>query len=227
MHIVAQLYVKPHATANALKHLDRFTHVFALVKVDPGWRVLRRIRGRHAIASTAVTAVLATNMCDALLTVFLNVVAQFTQGFAVGVAVDRHAFAALAAEQLVQRHVRQFALDVPQGHVDAGDGVVLDRPIAPVGVLMHQLPQLFNRVRIAPHDQRLDVFLNQALDREMTVGKGATTQTIKPRLVGLHLDHQQIDAFGGGENDLDVSDERGHVFPGNRSGVGVGSATTI
>ncbi len=46
--------------------------------------------------------------------------------------VQGHGLPALAAEQLVDGHAGSLPLDVPQGHVDAGDGVVENGPIPPV-----------------------------------------------------------------------------------------------
>src|SRR5258708_6991740 len=48
----------------------------------------------------------------------------------VRVAVGR--FANLAAQQLIDGHVRLPAFDVPEGHMNTADGVVEHWPIAPV-----------------------------------------------------------------------------------------------
>ena len=59
-----------------------------------------------------------------------------------------------------------FALDVPQRHVDAADGVVQHRAVAPVGVDVHHVPQVFDVGRVAALEQAV-VF------HRLTTGWGA------------------------------------------------------
>ena len=68
---------------------------------------------------------------------------------AVGVGVDEDTLAALAAEQVVDGRVERFALDVPQRHVDGGDGGHRDRAAPPVGSAIEILPDVFDLERIA------------------------------------------------------------------------------
>jgi len=149
VHVMAELHLKAHPAADGIEQLDRVAHVLPRVQIDAVEGALRRLGWRFGMAAPAVAAALAADMGDALGAVFLDVVAQLVQIPAVGVPVDGHALATFAAKQLVQGHPGQLALDVPQRHVNAGDGVVLDRAIAPVGILVHQLPKLFDRMGIA------------------------------------------------------------------------------
>ncbi len=152
-------------------------------------------------------------MRDALLTVLEDVVAEFLDVLTVRVAVDGHALAALSTEQLVQGHVGEFALDIPQRHVDARNGIVLDRAIAPIGVLMHELPEFLDGLGIAADEQRTQVFLDKALHHEMAVREGGTTETIEARLVGFDLDDDEIDTLWRGQDDFEVGNQRGHLIP--------------
>ena len=76
---------------------------------------------------------------------------------------------------------------------------------------MHELPQLLDGARIAADEQRPQVLLDQALHRQVPVGEGGAAETDQARLVGLDLDHHEVDALGCGQDDFDVGDQRGHV----------------
>ena len=212
MHIVAQLHVETQSAAQLVEHLERLAHVLAAVQVNAIQRTLGRRRGGGAKAPTAIATALATDVGNALLAVLLDVVAQLLQVTAIGMAINRYPFAAFAAEQLVQRHVGLLALDVPQGHVHTRNGVVLNRPIAPVGVLVHQLPQFLNAIGIPTDQQRPQVFLDQAFDGEVAVGKGRAAQTNQAGLVGFNLHHEQVDAFRRGEYNFDIGNACGHRY---------------
>lgn len=159
-----------------------------------------------AVLAAAVTAALAADGLDADLTVLGDVLADLGQVAAIDVAVHRHALPALAAEQLVQGHVGHFAFDVPQGHVHTGDRIVLDGAIAPVAVLVHELPDVVDVRNIPADQQRAQIFFHHQLDGQMPVSEGTAAQAIQARLAGFHLHHQKVDAFRRGADGFDVSD---------------------
>ena len=68
----------------------------------------------------------------------------------------------------------QLALDVPQGHVDAGDGVVQHRAVAPVAVDHRHLKGLFDPRDVAADDERLEVMLDGRVYRVEALGEGRT-----------------------------------------------------
>ena len=125
-------------------------------------------------------------------------------------AVHRHTGAHLAAEQIIDRHVGHLALDVPQSHIHAGDGIVDDGAAAPVSVLVHQLPQVRDVAHILADQQRTQVGLNEMLHRQVAVSEGGAAQTVQARFAGLHLDNHQIDALRGGADHFNVAYGRGH-----------------
>ncbi len=168
--------------------------------------------GGLAVGRAAVAAALAAQVGDAHLLEAQDVVADLLNVPAVHVAVHRDALPDLPAEELVEGHVGQLALDVPEGHVHAGDGVVFDGPVAPVGVLVHQLPKLLDVLRVPPHQERLQVLLHQMPDRQVAVGKGGAPQAIQPRLVGLDLDGHKVDPLRRSADDFDAGDVYCHAF---------------
>ena len=63
-----------------------------------------------------------------------------------GVRVAIGGFAALAAQKLVDRHARLASFDIPERLIDAADGVVQHRAIAPVGAVVAGLPDVFDAI---------------------------------------------------------------------------------
>src|SRR4029077_21135153 len=61
--------------------------------------------------------------------------------------VDLRRFAALAANQLINRHTRLTPLDIPQGLVDSVDGVVQNRTVFPVRTVITGLPDVLYAIR--------------------------------------------------------------------------------
>ena len=66
----------------------------------------------------------------------------------------------LAAEQVVDRHPRHLALDVPQGLVDAADGVVEDGAVAPVGGHVAGLPYVLDFGRVLADEAGFQVIVD-------------------------------------------------------------------
>ena len=146
------------------------------VKVDARQSAPGRPGGRFAVTAAAVAAALASEMAHADGAVHVDVVTDLADVGPVHMTIHRYALAHLAAEKVINRHVCHFALDVPERHVHAGDGVVDDGAGAPVGVLVHELPELADAADIAPDQQRLEIGLDQVLHRKMAIGEGCTAQ---------------------------------------------------
>ncbi|MNT18826.1 hypothetical protein D3C72_1540490 [compost metagenome] len=85
------------------------------------------------------------------------VVEHFVDGMAGGVAVHHDAGTRCATEQLVQRHIGGLALDVPQRHVYGRDGGHGDRPAAPVGAFIEELPYVFDLMGVPADQLRTDM----------------------------------------------------------------------
>ena len=101
------------------------------------------------------------------------------QRVSVRVAVDGHALTHFPAQQAVQRKAGALALDVPQGHVDAGDRVADHGSVTPVPVVLHQIPQFFNAVDVAPDQQGAQIFLDHARHGFAPVGKRGAAQPVQ------------------------------------------------
>ena len=118
----------------------------------------------------------------------------------VGVAIDAHAVADLAAEQVPHRRAERLALDVPQRHVDAGHGAAADRAehaVAHDGGL-HLLPELLDMGRVLADEHGLEV-LDGGLDHPRPAGALADAGDA---LVGVDLDEQPVaHAAEGGVGD--------------------------
>ena len=80
---------------------------------------------------------------------------------AAGMAVAVGRFANLAAEQLVDRHVRLPALDVPQRLVDAADRVVQHAAVAPVRAVVHRLPSIVDAIGRLADQERLQILVDR------------------------------------------------------------------
>src|SRR5262249_14111614 len=119
------------------------------------------------------------------------------------------ALADLAPEELVERHPRALALDVPEGDVDAAHRVEEHEPVPPVGADVARLPDVLDLVAIAADPERLQVLLDRGLDREGALGERGAAPAVEPGLARLHPDHHEADAVGRGQDRPDVADLHG------------------
>ena len=173
-------------------------------------RRLGRIFGRHRVAAidvldaTAVAAHLtAHGQCTAFF-VLDDILEDFLGITAVGMPIDHRTFAALAAPQLIHGHVGDFALDVPQCHVDTADGVVEHGAVAPVRVDHHHLPHVFAVARITADEQWLEVVFDGFDHQGSALGEGGTAITDQPILVCFDLDDDNPDAIGSRQKSFDA-----------------------
>ena len=140
---------------------------------------------------------------------------------AAGIGLDP---VAAGPEQLIDRHFRDLAGDVPQRDVDAADRVHDDAapPVLP-GAHEHLLPQPLDHQRVLADEQRLQILLD--------TGRGGAAA--RPRLadadravIGLDLDQQRPAsrlhprgagvrrlAFIGERDRADVLDLHGDLLP--------------
>ena len=117
-----------------------------------------------------------------------------------------HDVPAGTAQHPINRGAVLLAQQIPQGHVHTGDRIVLDGAIAPVAVLVHELPDVVDVRNIPADQQRAQIFFHHQLDGQMPVSEGTAAQAIQARLAGFHLHHQKVDAFRRGADGFDVSD---------------------
>ena len=129
--------------------------------------------------------------------------------FAVGVAVDHHAGAALATQQLVQRHVGGLGLDVPQRRVHGGDRAHGHRAAAPVGPAVQVLPDVFDLVRVAPDQAGNDV-LRQVADHGQFAPVEGGVADAGQAFIGLDFQGDEV-AAGAADDDAGVGDFHGEM----------------
>ena len=97
---------------------------------------------------------LAAQVCDSHLLESLDILTDFHDIFSVHMAVYRNPFPYFPSEKLIQRHICHLSFDIPQCHINAGNGVIFNWSVSPVTVLMHELPQLLNILSIPPQKKR-------------------------------------------------------------------------
>ena len=85
--------------------------------------------------------------------------------------IDRHAIAGLAAEEPPDRHAQILAQDVPERHLDAGDGRGADDPHAPEAMLVHHAIGLLDVAGIAADEKRRQI-LHRARRRRASSIRG-------------------------------------------------------
>ena len=125
-----------------------------------------------------------------------------------GVRVAIDGLAALAAEQLIDRHAGLAALDVPQRLVDAADGVVQHRAVAPVGAVVAGLPDVVDAVGGLADQERLQILLDRGIDQVGALREGGAAVAVQAVLVGGDLDDGEPQAGGRGGDHADVLDDR-------------------
>src|SRR5262249_9936264 len=131
-HVVQQLDFIPQFLAQMIKQLRHRPAVSPRlpdVRLIVGLRLLVRTRAVRALSGHRyLRADITLAGGDQFLARFRDFFERVTAG--VAIRIDR--LAALAPEELVDRHACALAEDIPQGHVDAADGVAEHRPVAPV-----------------------------------------------------------------------------------------------
>ena len=102
--------------------------------------------------------------------ILCDLVSSFFDVATVGVTIDQNSRPALAAKQVVDGSLQGFAFDVPEGHVDGGDGGHGDGAAAPVGSAVEILPDVFDLKRIAA-DEAGDQVVRQDTMRRLARGR--------------------------------------------------------
>jgi hypothetical protein len=113
---------------------------------------------------------------------------------------------AATTEEVVQRHPREFALDVPERHVDARHGIVQHWPAPPVGADGKHRPDVLDVMHRAPDDLRLHILLDRGGDSQRTLSERGAAESVEVWLVGLDLDDYEANSFRRGENHPHVAD---------------------
>jgi len=121
-----------------------------------------------------------------------------------GMGVDHRAVAALAAEQLVERHVRQLALDIPQRHVDGADGGHGDRATPEIGAAVEELPDVFAAAWVHADQVGHDVVAEIGCRQGLSVFERRVAEAVDA-LVGHDLEGDVVLA-GAADEDFGIGD---------------------
>ena len=220
MDVVEQFNLLAGGATHVLDHVKHVAGVGARVEVGTFGSAVGL---DQPLRFAAVTAHLHPDVAVALSQEGLDLLDHPFGGIAVGVDVDVGRLPALAPQQVEQGHSRHFALDVPQGLIHAGDGIVEHRTVAPIAVHHGHLPDLFDPRNLAPDEERFQMVLDGGGDGVMPLRKGGAPDPIQFGFRGKHFDDDQPGLTGGlGQDGSDVTNGyRGHgitspqVYPGS------------
>ena len=100
-----------------------------------------------------------------------------------------------SADQLVDRHSERLAADVPQRHVEGGQGAQLHTEPTPAGqvVGVQRVPVAFHVERVLPQQDGCGVVVNVRGDR---VGRVVRVARAHQALVGRYLDEDEVREVG-------------------------------
>ena len=117
MDIVQQFHIETELVSEMLKKERNASRIHVRVVICAGERALGHAeRG----ASAPIAANLAADEMVTLLNEGTRIFLNLCRVAPVSMGLERHALAAFPTQQLVQRRARQFGLDVPESHVNAG-----------------------------------------------------------------------------------------------------------
>ena len=140
MDIMDQLYLIAKPCPDAFEEPYRIPDVLLAVEVYAGPRSIGCSRRGDPIALAAIASALAADRTYAHLLEAPYVVAKLLDIPSVGMAIHGNRLPDLPAKKLVEGHPCHLSLDIPEGHIDSRYRVVLDGAVAPVAILMHELP---------------------------------------------------------------------------------------
>ena len=208
VHVVEELDFVAQFFAGDFKHLEAAAHSVLAVEERAGIETLDgSLAGvLRAVAGQAGQAHLDADVAEALGHVFFGVFDDVGIVGSAGVAVGVGSFAALAAGELIDGHVGLAAFDVPEGLVDAGDGVVEDGAVAPIGAVVAGKPNVLNAVRGFAEKQGLEIAIDGGLDEIGALGKGGAAVAVEAVLIGGDFDHGKAHALGLALDNADVFD---------------------
>ena len=120
--------------------------------------------------------------------------------------VDRHPVAHLAAQQPPDRQAERLAEDIPQRHLDAGDGAHADGAEPPEAVLGQGAIGLLDVAGVEPDQQRRQVIDTAAHGAGLPLQR-RLAPAMEARLVGIDayedpVAEPRVDDMGGDGSDL-------------------------
>jgi hypothetical protein len=118
--------------------------------------------------------------------------------------INQHALPALAAQQIIQRRVQCLGFDVPQGHIDGGDGAHRDGAAFPIDTFIEIMPEVLNVTRILANQRRNAVGFKIGGNRSFPAIERGIAQTIDAG-IGKDFERNKISARTA-DNDFGVGD---------------------
>lgn len=188
VHVVQEMLIEAKFTAHRVKQFWREIEVFLSgpeLLFRPvafgGGLVGQSLPFSHAVGGFhARHAALDADRLKAHLLMAGVIFQHVVNGVPGGVAVDHYALTGCAAQQLVERHICRFGFDVPERHIHSGDSRHGDRPAAPVGALIEELPDIFDTVRVAANQLRAEVIFQVGSNGELTPVQRGVTEANDP-----------------------------------------------
>ena len=170
LHVIAENgFLNEHGVELLQLFGDQFCHGFVhpSVEVDgdaevpaaafshAGNTLQQRIHLGVAVQKLQLVGAVHFDGGEALLFLFQCSAAHIGGAVAAHPAVHPHLIAAAAAHQLPDRHIEVFALDIPQGLIDAGDGAHQDAAAAVEAAAEQHSPQVFDLHGVGTNEVRL------------------------------------------------------------------------
>ncbi len=141
----------------------------------------------------------------------LDRVDRFGDVGSVSVGVDEDAFAGLATEEVVERGVEGLGFDVPERHVDGGDGGHGDGAAAPVSATVKILPDVFDAGWVAADEAGEYVLGEVRGDGEFAAIKGGVAEAVDAFICGDFKGDEV--AIWGADDEARVGDLHAETFP--------------
>ena len=117
---------------------------------------------------------------------------------AMGIAVGSEP--AFTAKELIDGHVCTFTFNVPECLIEAAQGVIEDRAVAPIGACIGVLPHVFYVVNVSAFGEGIEVFINGDGCRQRALIEGGASEAVKARLGSFDFDDAEAYSLGGGKD---------------------------
>jgi endonuclease/exonuclease/phosphatase (EEP) superfamily protein YafD len=98
---------------------------------------------------------------------------------------------AFTAGELIHRHTRLPALDVPQCLIHTAESIVQHRAVLPVRTVVARLPDILDPVCRLTHKKRLQILFHRRLDQVSALGERGATVAVKSILIGGDFNHRE------------------------------------
>ena len=144
-----------HGLVHPAVKINGNAKVLAAALAHAGYALQQGINLGVAVQKLQLVGAVHLDGGEALLFLFQCSAAHIGGAVAAYPAIHPHLIAAAAAHQLPDRHIEVFALDIPQGLIDAGDGAHQDAAAAVEATAEQHSPQVFDLHGVGTNEVRL------------------------------------------------------------------------